>query len=284
MDPLVSVNITTYNRAELLPRCIESVLAQSYENMEIIIVDDCSSDETSEVIKRYVEKSDQIEHIRHEENRGLPAARNTGWKNSNGKYIAFMDDDDVWIDEDKIAKQVNILENTTNRNLALVSTSVRLHQDKDSVHNKVISRPHNLKARILRGNGIMYTPTVMTKRCTIQKVGGFDRMLSRGIDSDFYRTCIVRFDYDVEFMPDVTTAIHEYGNGRITALDGLKDHSSRVLSELYVLWKYKVIFLRYPVPALVRIKKIGSSVYQCGMNMVATLRAGLHSLLGRVCQ
>ena len=84
MDKLVSVNITTYNREKLLPRCLESVLSQSYEKIEIIIVDDCSSDNTSRVIEEYQKKDCRIKYIRHETNKKLATARNTAWQNSKG--------------------------------------------------------------------------------------------------------------------------------------------------------------------------------------------------------
>ena len=94
MNKLVSVNITTFNRAHLLPRCLDSILTQSYKNLEIIIVDDCSTDYTEEVVKKYQAKDSRIKYFKHEKNMGNAHARNTALKNCSGFYVAFMDDDD----------------------------------------------------------------------------------------------------------------------------------------------------------------------------------------------
>ncbi len=84
MKKLVSVNIATYNRENLLPRCLNSVLSQSYTNLEIIVVDDCSTDNTVKLLKAYQKKDKRIKYIRHETNKKLATTRNTAWKNSNG--------------------------------------------------------------------------------------------------------------------------------------------------------------------------------------------------------
>ena len=103
---LVSAIITTRNRKVLLMRAIESVLAQTYSNIECIVVDDASSDET----QSYCESCESIRYIRisEENSRGGNYARNLGIKEAKGKYVAFLDDDDCWLPE-KIEKQVELL-------------------------------------------------------------------------------------------------------------------------------------------------------------------------------
>ena len=88
----VSVIIPTYNRAHLVGRAIRSVLNQTYQDFEIIVVDDCSTDNTEEIVKGF--NDHRIRYMRHDRNRGGSAARNTGIKASQGKYIAFLDSDD----------------------------------------------------------------------------------------------------------------------------------------------------------------------------------------------
>ena len=134
--PVVSVNITTYNRNEELKRALDSILNQNYTKYEIVIVDDCSKDNTKETVTHYQKKHDRIVYVRHNNNRGLSAARNTGWKNSVGKYIALMDDDDEWCDENKLAKQVKILEE--NEDVALVCSSVRIYSSASEYRDKYI--------------------------------------------------------------------------------------------------------------------------------------------------
>ena len=91
-DPKVSVIIPTYNRASLLPRAVNSVLAQTYSDYEIIVVDDCSPDNTQDVIAAFSDP--RIRSFRHVTNRRQSAAINTGIANARGEYIAFLDDDD----------------------------------------------------------------------------------------------------------------------------------------------------------------------------------------------
>ena len=102
---LISVIIPTYNRAHLIKRSAESVLNQTYKNIELIIVDDGSTDNTKEVIDSI--KDERIVYIK-QENQGCCAARNKGIDTAKGKYIAFQDSDDVW-HLDKLEKQIQIL-------------------------------------------------------------------------------------------------------------------------------------------------------------------------------
>jgi glycosyltransferase involved in cell wall biosynthesis len=90
--PLISVSIATYNRAHLLPRAINSVLNQTYQNFELIIIDDGSTDQTKEVIKSFTDE--RIIYFRHEKNMGYLTARNTGWNIAKGHYNCQLGDDD----------------------------------------------------------------------------------------------------------------------------------------------------------------------------------------------
>lgn len=109
MKPTVSVIIPTYNCAKYICETIDSVLSQTYKDFEIIVVDDGSTDNTKEVLKPYMEK---IRYI-YQKNGGRSSARNTGIKTARGRYVAFLDSDDLWI-PGKLAKQVNILESNEN--------------------------------------------------------------------------------------------------------------------------------------------------------------------------
>ena len=96
-DELVSVVIPTFNRPAMLARAIESVLNQTYSNLEIIVVDDASEGDIEAVVKSF--DDERIKLIRHEHNQGGSAARNTGIWHSRGRYIAFLDDDDEWLSQ-----------------------------------------------------------------------------------------------------------------------------------------------------------------------------------------
>jgi glycosyltransferase involved in cell wall biosynthesis len=101
--PLVSVIIPTYNRAHLIGRAIQSVLNQTFKDIEIIVVDDGSKDNTDEIVRAIDDP--RVIYLKHQENRGVSAARNTGIKAARGEFIAFQDSDDEWL-PNKLEKQL----------------------------------------------------------------------------------------------------------------------------------------------------------------------------------
>ena len=104
--PQVSVIIPTHNRSEFLGAAIGSVLSQTFQDFELIVVDDASTDTTAEVVASF--NDERIKFIRHGMNKGGSVARNTGILNSTGDYIAFLDDDDEWLPA-KLSKQIQVL-------------------------------------------------------------------------------------------------------------------------------------------------------------------------------
>ena len=104
-EPLVSVIIPTYNSSQYIKEAIDSVLAQTYKNFEIIVIDDGSTDNTKEVLAPYLSV---IKYI-YKNNGGPASARNRGIKEANGEFVAFLDADDVW-KPDRLARGVDILD------------------------------------------------------------------------------------------------------------------------------------------------------------------------------
>ena len=105
--PLVSIIIPTFNRAEVVQNAVRSCLVQTYKNIEVIVVDDASTDRTSQIL---VSISDsRVRYFQHSQNKGPAGARNTGIKNAHGEYLAFLDYDDEWLPE-KIERQLNVFE------------------------------------------------------------------------------------------------------------------------------------------------------------------------------
>ena len=257
--PLVSVNLTTHNRSHLIERALKGILNQTYKNYEIIIVDDASSDNTKEIIKKYQKRNKRIKYIRHKQNKGLATARNTALKHSKGKYIAFLDDDDEWIDKNKLQEQVEIFENDTSGKIGIVCSSVNLIKEDKSVNIKEIQKPENLKELILKGNSIIHGQTVMTKLRILKRVGGFDTNLKRGVDSDFYRTCIMKYNYEVYFMKKVTANIYEFGDDRITPQISIDSIKKNIYANKYLLKKYLRWYICFPNCLYHRIKIILAS-------------------------
>ena len=105
--PKVSVIIPTYNRAELLPLAIKSALNQTFNDIEIIVSDDKSTDDTREVVRSFADE--RIKYVLNKGKKGPSATRNTAILASEGEYIAFLDDDDEWL-PDKLQKQIGDME------------------------------------------------------------------------------------------------------------------------------------------------------------------------------
>lgn len=105
---LISIIVPVYNSEKFIENTIESVINQTYDSWELILVNDCSTDKSEEIIKKYI--NDKIKLINLERNSGAAVARNKGIEVANGKYIAFLDSDDVWKKE-KLEKQINFMKN-----------------------------------------------------------------------------------------------------------------------------------------------------------------------------
>lgn len=106
---LVSIIMPTYNCAEYIHHALDSVKAQTYSQWEIIVVDDCSTDETGEVVRRYAEQDPRIQYYVLETHSGTAVARNRGVEIAKGRYLAFLDSDDIWF-ENKLEKQLRFMQ------------------------------------------------------------------------------------------------------------------------------------------------------------------------------
>jgi glycosyltransferase involved in cell wall biosynthesis len=174
--PRVSVIIPTYNCSRYLPEAVESALAQTYQDYEIVIADDGSTDGTQELINRW----DGRLVYAFQENRGLSAARNFAVSRASGEFLAYLDADDVWF-PDKLERQVRFM--TENRQCGLVHGDVSII-DEDG---EVIHRRYNVECKRVIHQGkcleglIHYStvvvPSVMERRACFEEVGGFDETL-----------------------------------------------------------------------------------------------------------
>lgn len=109
MEELVSIIMPSYNTGKYIVESIESVLRQTYSNWELIIVDDCSTDNTDEVVASYLNDS-RIKYLKNEKNSGAAVSRNYALREAKGKWIAFLDSDDLWL-PDKLKKQIQFMKN-----------------------------------------------------------------------------------------------------------------------------------------------------------------------------
>lgn len=182
----VTVVIPTYERPSFLDGAIQTALGQSYEDLDVVVVDDGSE-------KRYAEKivaeyPDTVSCVRHDENQGLSAARNTGVTASTGKYVAFLDDDDRWHRE-KIRRQVIAIERDPEAAIATCLVAA-ITPDNEVVHCEFGAPSGDCSAAMLRGNKIGTPSRVLIRRSSFDAIGGFDESLPTKQDWDFYlRMC-----------------------------------------------------------------------------------------------
>lgn len=108
-EVLVSIVMPAYNCEHFIGIALDSVINQIYQNWELLVVDDCSTDNTSQVVKEYVKKDNRIKYHKLERNSGAAVARNKAIDLATGKYMAFLDSDDVWFPE-KLTKQIGFME------------------------------------------------------------------------------------------------------------------------------------------------------------------------------
>lgn len=202
--PSVSVIIPSLNRASLLKRSIDSVLAQTYQDFEIIVVDDASTDNTEEVVHGIGDP--RIRYFKHERNSGGSAARNTGIREARGKFIAFQDSDDVWLPE-KLAKQMTILQDSTSKVGVVYTGFWRFQGDnKEYIPGPEIQvKVGGIHRELLLGN-FVGTPTVVIKRECFQKTGMFDEDMPRLQDWELF----IRVAKYYEFLYVPEPLVHSY--------------------------------------------------------------------------
>jgi len=175
--PLVSVLITTHNRSDLLKRAIESALRQTYKTLEVIVIDDGSTDNTEEVVNEYLIQYDNLKYLKHSEAKGANVARNNGIRRAQGKYIAGLDDDDEF-SEDYIETLVNAYDD--NYSCVVAGTKVIMPRKTRLLTKKDTIDLDNLLYSNDVGN------QVLVKKENLIKAGLFDEALPACQDYDMW--------------------------------------------------------------------------------------------------
>jgi glycosyltransferase involved in cell wall biosynthesis len=186
------VIIPTYNRAGTIRRAIDSVLGQSYKELELIIVDDCSSDNTVQIIHSYHDK--RIHLICLSENGGANVARNKGIRAAKGEYIAFQDSDDEWL-EDKLAVQVDYMDRAGKKvcycqhTLITEMERIRIPEqtDQKEIYEEKITD-------VLRKWNVISTQTLVIHKEVVEKIGMFDETMKRLQDYEFVIRICQKYD------------------------------------------------------------------------------------------
>ena len=211
--PKVSVVIPTYNREAMLPRAVRSVLSQTFEDLELIVVDDHSDDRTPDVLAGFVDK--RIRSLRHPRNMGQSKALNTGINAARGEYVAFLDDDDVWLPK-KLALQVDALDDAPPevglvygwRHIMDDETNSLLQTVQQTLRGDIFEQMLALETPVPPSSWLMRTTVV-------RALEGFDGRLHRDKDVEF--AC--RFSergWHVDYVPRVVLLKCSHTKGQMT--------------------------------------------------------------------
>lgn len=154
-EDLVSIIVPVYNAEKYIQDTIKTVEEQTYENWELLLVNDCSNDKSEEIIKS--QKNEKIKLINLEKNSGAAIARNTGIKNAKGKYIAFLDADDLW-DKQKLEKQIKFMKEN---GYEFTFTGYEFADENGKGNGKVVNVPEKINYKQALKNTTIWTSTVI---------------------------------------------------------------------------------------------------------------------------
>lgn len=243
---MISVIIPTYNRKEKLPKCIESVLGQSYRNIEVLVVDDASADGTEELFKEI--RDSRLRYLRYETNQGACYARNYGARRAKGELLAYQDSDDVW-HSDKLEKQYELLlsdgADMCFCGMNRISEGSRFYYPVHPFH------PEHALAEFLAENRASTQTMLMYKRVWEQLK--FDESIRRYQDWDFGIRAAQSFS--LCYLPEALVE-SEVGEDSI---------SSRVRSYPHLLRlhnKHEKLYQQYPDSEAVMNRRLGKRVHQ----------------------
>lgn len=230
---LISIILPTYNRGYIIQKAIDSVLVQNYEYWELIIVDDGSTDETDEVVRRY--HDERIRYVKNETNMGANYARNRGVRMAKGEFLAFIDSDNVLF-----PSKLEILykEFKKSDKLGLVFAQVQI-VDLNGTENIFPREEFRINdiTEIMSYTNVIDTNAAIIKKQLFEKVGGFDESLKRMQDWDLFFRALKERDYSVRYIPKIVTINYLQNN----SISYSEDYGQAYVS--FLLKNYKTMSL-----------------------------------------
>lgn len=227
-DVDVSVVVPAYNEGEFIGETVESLIDQTFENYEIIVVDDASEDDTAKILSEYAESSPILSVEHNENNLGWAGAVNEGIKVSDGQYVAFLDAGDTCV-EDRLEIQYMFLESGG------VDLAGSFHNWIDS-SGEVVERyefptePSEVEKGLMGIASVVACPCLMVDREVFRRAGLFDTELPRSSDYDFFARCIA-FGFKVANIPEYLVSVRKRkGRGTDANLRStfLNEHKVRI--------------------------------------------------------
>jgi len=197
---MISVIVPTYNRADLLPQAVESVIKQTYLNWELLIIDDGSTDNTEQVLQKYL--SNRIQYVKCPHS-GLPAiARNAGIRKACGEWIAFLDSDDVWLPE-KLERQIQIIRNRGD--VSLVCTNAYRKTNDDDEMKEYFSIPDKKASIYLEDlliRNFVVTSTVLVSKDCLLAMGGYNESPDFQAVEDYDLWLRLSMNHKIEYLSE----------------------------------------------------------------------------------
>lgn len=272
----VTCVIPSYKRCDTVTRAIDSVLAQTYKNIEVCIVDDnIPGDEYSQRLREALKKYDgdsRVRYIAQEQHINGAVARNVGIQEASGEYIGFLDDDDEWLPE-KIERQMMVLQ--SDPSLDAVTVLWKLYGQGKEIRKCVPYTADNLQFKVFLRSVVVFMPTILMKKELISKFGGFDGKLERHQDLQFiidslkYAKYAVLNEYHVVVHTDSQINRPDVKN----LIQAKKAFFESVSDELYKYNKHEIRRIRNAHYYEVVFQALKTKKYQLVIKYV--LKAGL---------
>ena len=240
-NDLVSIIVPVYNAQKFLPYTIETVQNQTYENWELIFVNDCTPDNSVDVITEFASKDNRIKLFEQEQNGGAALARNRGIKESKGKYICFLDSDDLW-DKEKLEKQIKFMKEN---DCEFSFTSYEFADENGIPNGKKVHVPSTITYKQALKNTTIWTSTVMLDMTKLTKDDIYMPNVRRGQDTATWWKilkkikCAYGLDYNLSFYRRTNDSL---SSNKITALKRTwnlyrnVEHLSLIKSSYNFLW------------------------------------------------
>lgn len=244
-DPLVSVVISAYNAEAFISDTIQSIQAQTYEQFEVIIVDDGSQDRTAEIVRSFAQYDDRIRLIQ-QQNSGVAASRNLAIQHASGQYIAPIDADDIWYPE-RLSKHVYCLE-TSDATVGLVySWSTYLNEAGEikgySPFGQLGAVEGNVLAMLVFYNFLDNACTAMFRRECLDRVGFYDCELETCEDWDLYLR--IAEQYQFRMVPEYLIGYRQYHGSMSTKCVTMAKFYELILSRIYQRHPELPLYIRY---------------------------------------
>lgn len=206
--PKVSVIIPTYNRENEIARALKSVQDQTFQDYEVLVCDDASTDATRSVVTAYASRDYRIHLLCLPKNQGAGAARNIGMEAAKGHYIAFLDSDDEWLPE-KLECQVKVMD-AQPTNIGVCFTGGHIIKNGDLAHPIIYSPEkrweHDTLRKFIMGRILFLTPTILFRRSCLKKTGLMRSAMRRNQDLEFLLRLF--YNYALIIIPNCYSIVH----------------------------------------------------------------------------